>query len=311
MKGKAGTASAITTTVIITLDLLIIFAGIILYLKGIVNFYGLIIPVFALMSSFGPVIALSNLGSGLQNTFAAGNRVLDILEEEPITEDVTGRQQTTFQGASVENLSFTYDKEKILTDLFAEFPENSVIGIKGKSGSGKSTLLKLLMRFWQPDNGAIKISNKDIENINTTDLRNMESYVTQETYLFHDSIANNLRVANPEATDEELKEACKKAAVHDFIETLPQGYDTQVGELGSTLSGGERQRLGLARTFLHKAPLILLDEPTSNLDSLNEAVILKTIDQERQDKTIILVSHRASTMAIADNVYNIENGRLS
>ena len=311
LKGKAGTASAITTTVIITLDLLIIFAGIILYLKGTVNFYGLIIPVFALMSSFGPVIALSNLGSGLQNTFAAGNRVLDILEEEPITEDVTGHQHTTFHGASVENLSFTYDKEKILTDLFAEFPENSVIGIKGKSGSGKSTLLKLLMRFWQPDNGAIRISNRDIENINTTDLRNMESYVTQETYLFHDTIANNLRVANPEATDEELKEACKKAAVHDFIETLPQGYDTQVGELGSTLSGGERQRLGLARTFLHKAPLILLDEPTSNLDSLNEAVILKTIDQERQDKTIILVSHRASTMAIADNVYNIENGRLS
>ena len=317
MKNKAGTSSAVTTTIILLFDLIMIFTGGMLFQAGAVNFYSLIIPVFTLMSSFGPVIALSNLGSGLQNTFAAGNRVLDILEEEPVTKDITRKEHTEYNGGSVENVSFTYGKNKdcqdedILTDVSIKLPENSVVGIKGKSGSGKSTLLKLLMRFWQPESGEIKISGKSLEEINTSDLRDMESYVTQETHLFHDSIANNLRIANPDATDEQLEEACKKAAVNDFIMTLPQGYDTPVGELGSTLSGGERQRLGLARAFLHNAPVLLLDEPTSNLDSLNEAVILKSIYETKENKTVVLVSHRESTMALADKVYNIENGRLS
>ena len=311
MKKKAGTASAVTTTIILFFDLLMIFVGSVLYTYDYVDFYALIIPIFTLMSSFGPVIALSNLGSGLQNTFAAGNRVLDILEEEPITTDIEGKEKCNFHGGNVQNVNFTYDKEQILSNVSINFPENQVIGINGKSGSGKSTLLKLIMRFWKPDSGSINISGKDIEEINTSDLRDMEGYVTQETHLFHDSIANNLRIAKPDATDEEIIEACKKASVHDFIMTLPKGYDTEVGELGSTLSGGERQRLGLARAFLHNAPLLLLDEPTSNLDSLNEAVILKSIDETKKDKTVILVSHRSSTMSLANTVYNIENGRLS
>ena len=311
MKSKGGTASSVTTTIILLLDLVMIFTGAILYSLEYVDFVSLIIPIFTLMSSFGPVIALSNLGSGLQNTFAAGNRVLDILEEEPITKDIEGKDKTTFNGANVHNVSFTYDSEEILHDVSIPLCENQVIGINGKSGSGKSTLLKLIMRFWHLDSGKITISDKDIEDINTTDLRDMESYVTQETHLFHDSINNNLRIAKPDATDEEIVNACKKASVHDFIMTLPNGYDTNVGELGSTLSGGERQRLGLARAFLHESPLLLLDEPTSNLDSLNEKVILKSIDESKKDKTVVLVSHRESTMAIADKVYNIENGRLS
>ena len=139
----------------------------------------------------------------------------------------------------------------------------------------------------------------------------MESFVTQETHLFHDSIASNLRIAKLDATLEELVTACKKASVHDFIMSLPQGYDTQVGELEDTLSGGERQRLGVARAFLHNAPFMLLDEPTSNLDSLNEAVILKALKEEREDRTVVLVSHRASTMRIADQVYSVELGRMS
>ena len=190
-------------------------------------------------------------------------------------------------------------------------PTGKTIGIVGKSGSGKSTLLKLFLRFWQVEQGRVQLSGRSVEAINTKNLRRMQALVTQETHLFRDSIRNNLLIARPDATDAELVEACKKASVHDFIAALPQGYDTPVGELGNTLSGGERQRLGLARAFLHDAPFLLLDEPTSNLDSLNEAVILRALEQEHGNRTVVLVSHRASTMGIADAVYSVENGRVS
>ena len=304
-------SASYTNTVILSLDLCALFCGCVLFVNGQVNFDGLVLPVVALMSSFGPVIALANLGSGLQNTFAAGNRVLDILDETPQTAEICDKPHCDFEGAAVNNVTFSYGDETILKDVSAAFPPNTIVGLNGKSGSGKSTLLKLLMRFWETTEGSIEVSGRNINEVNTRDLRNMQSYVTQETHLFHDSIANNLRIAKPDATQEELVEACKKAAVHDFIMTLPQGYDTNVGELGGTLSGGEKQRLGLARAFLHDAPMVLLDEPTSNLDSLNEAVILKSIDAERANKTVVLVSHRASTMAITDKVYSVEHGRVS
>ena len=198
-----------------------------------------------------------------------------------------------------------------MNDVSLQIPKGKIIGLVGRSGSGKSTLLKLLMRFWDTQAGRVTISDRDIAALNTSDLRIMESFMTQETHLFHDSIKNNLRLAKLDATDEEMIAACKKASVHDFIMTLPQGYDTPVGELGDTLSGGERQRLGLARAFLHDGPFLLLDEPTSNLDSLNETVILKSLSEEREDRTVVLVSHRQSTMRIADEVYHVENGRMS
>ena len=198
-----------------------------------------------------------------------------------------------------------------MNDVSLQIPKGKIIGLVGRSGSGKSTLLKLLMRFWDTQAGRVTISDRDIAALNTSDLRIMESFMTQETHLFHDSIKNNLRLAKLDATDEEMIAACKKASVHDFIMTLPQGYDTPVGELGDTLSGGERQRLGLARAFLHDAPFLLLDEPTSNLDSLNEAVILKSLGEKREDRTVVLVSHRQSTMRIADEVYRVESGRMS
>lgn len=311
MKKTSGRNTAVTNTVILFFDLAMLFTAILLYNSGKVEFDGILIPTIALMSSFGPVIALANLGSTLQNTFAAGNRVLDILEESPVTEEITNQPIVKFNGAKVENVTFSYSDETILSDVSLEIPENKIIGIVGKSGSGKSTLLKLLMRFWNIQMGDIKISGTAIDNINTSDLRNMESFVTQETHLFHDSIKNNLRIAKLDATDEEIENACKKASVHDFITSLPKGYDTEVGELGDTLSGGERQRLGLARAFLHNAPLMLLDEPTSNLDSLNEAVILKSLQSERQNKTVVLVSHRESTMKIANKTYTVEHGRMS
>lgn len=310
MKKITGRNIAVTNTSILLFDLAMLFTAVLLYNTGRIEFDGILIPTIALMSSFGPVIALANLGSTLQNTFAAGNRVLDILEETPVTEEITNQSTVEFNGAEVKNVTFSYGNETILSNVSVDIPENKIIGIVGKSGSGKSTLLKLLMRFWKVQNGDIKISDTSIDSINTSNLRDMESFVTQETHLFHDSIKNNLRIAKLDATDEEIENACKKASVHDFIVSLPDGYDTQVGELGDTLSGGERQRLGLARAFLHNAPLMLLDEPTSNLDSLNEAVILKSLQEERYGKTIVLVSHRESTMKIADNIYTVEHGRM-
>ena len=311
LKEKAARGSATVGSLLMLFDFAMLFLSALLFRRGLVEANGVLIPTIALMSSFGPVVALANLGSTLQYTFAAGNRVLDILEEKPVTEEVSGKTSTRFQGASVKNVSFAYEDQAVLRDFSVEIPKGRILGIVGRSGSGKSTLLKLLMRFWETDQGRVEISGKDVSDINTGDLRDMESFVTQQTHLFKDTILNNLLIAKADATREEVEAACRKASVHDFIMGLPQGYDTQVGELGDTLSGGERQRLGLARAFLHDAPLMLLDEPTSNLDSLNEAVILRSLHQERKDKTVVLVSHRKSTMTIADQVCSVENGRVS
>lgn len=311
MKRTSGRNQAVTNAVILFFDLVMLFVSAILYRNGQVEFIGVLIPTISLISSYGPVVALANLGSTLQNTFAAGNRVLDILDESPVIEEIRGMKDIAFTGASAENVTFAYGEESILDHVSVDIPKGSVVGITGRSGSGKSTLLKLFMRFWEVQNGSVKLSGMAINRINTKNLRDMESFVTQETHLFHDSIRNNLRIAKLGATDKEMEEACKKASVHDFIMSLPQGYDTPVGELGDTLSGGERQRLGLARAFLHDSDILLLDEPTSNLDSLNEAVILKSLREEKENKTVVLVSHRTSTMRIADQTYSVEHGRVS
>lgn len=329
LKKSAGYNGAVTNTVILLSDIAMLFTSACLYQNDMVGFDAVIIPVIALMSSFGPVIALANLGSTLSNTFAAGNRVLDILDESPIVAEVNGKEKIAFSGAAVTNVNFSYENfkpqnsrtepketygsagEEILSNVSLDIPKNHIIGIMGKSGSGKSTLLKLLMRFFPVEEGSITVSGKEIDDVNTSNLRDLESYVTQDTHMFHDSIANNIRIAKLDATMEEIEEACRKASVHDFIMSLPNGYEQAVGELGDTLSGGEKQRIGLARAFLHDAPFMLLDEPTSNLDSLNEAVILKSLTEEREGKTVVLVSHRESTMRVADTVYSVENGRMS
>lgn len=311
MKRMTGRNMAVTNSIILIFDLAMLFCGVALYNSGTIGFDGVLITTIALFSSFGPSVALANLGSTLQNTFAAGNRVLDILDEKPSVAEITGCEHTEFGNVFVSNVSFSYGGETILQNISLTVPANKVVGIVGKSGSGKSTLLKLMMRFWNVIKGDISVKDRSITDINTAELRDMESYVTQKTHLFHDSIKSNLKIAKLDAADEEIITACKKASVHDFIMTLPQGYDTPVGELGDTLSGGERQRIGLARAFLHDAPLMLLDEPTSNLDSLNEAVILRSLGEESKDKTVVLVSHRESTMRIADTVYSVENGRMS
>lgn len=311
LKDYEGNIKAVTDGAILTFSLLMLFVSIYLNSKNIINFEGVLISTISMMSSFGPVTALSNLANNLFHTLASGNRVLDILEEEPIVYEIINKKDISFESLKCENVTFSYDKEEILKDVSLDITKNKIVGIQGKSGSGKSTLLKLLMRFWDVNGGEIKISNQNIKNINTSSLRDMESYVTQSTYLFNDTIKNNIKIAKENATMEEIIEASKKASLHEFIEKLPKGYETNVGELGDSLSGGEKQRIGIARAFLHNGPLILLDEPTSNLDSLNEGIILKSLKEECKDKTVVLVSHRKSTMNITDILYKMKGGRFS
>ena len=302
------------TNLFIMLSSLGMFAlSIHLYQKSLMDFNGVIICTVAMMSSFGPTVALASLSNNLNQTLASGERVLSLLEEKPMVEENDGdyTRNESFAGASINNVSFSYDDELILDDYSIEFKPGKISGIHGASGSGKSTLLKLLMRFYDVDKGNVLIDKEDVKTMPTKKLRDLESYVSQETQLFHDSIANNVGLAKKDATLDEIKEACKKASIHDFIMSLPNGYDTKIAELGDSLSGGEKQRIGIARAFLHDSNLILLDEPTSNLDSLNEGIILKSLKEETKDKTIILVSHRSSTMNVCDVVYRMKEGRLS
>ena len=331
-----------------------------LYGKGEIGFEGILTCTIAMMGSFGPMVALSSLSNNLNQTLASGERVLSLLEETPMVEEIsgnvdirtdsdneisntsivsentdndirnqnnspekekyilrgilTGRAKNSvnaFSGAEAQHVTFAYENETILDDYSLKLEPGKITGIHGASGSGKSTLLKLLMRFWDVNQGSVSVDGEDVRKIPTRHLRDMESYVTQETHLFHDSIANNIAVGSPGASREAIIEAAKKASIHDFIMKLPKGYDTEVGELGDTLSGGEKQRIGIARAFLHDSPLILMDEPTSNLDSLNEGIILKSMREASKKKTVVLVSHRKSTMNIVDTVFEMKNGRIS
>ena len=342
-----GSQRSFTNMVILLASFGMLALTIWLYDKGTMGFEGILTCTIAMMGSFGPVVALSSLSNNLNQTLASGERVLSLLEETPLVEEIPCDVETSgaesmeheFTGAEAENVTFAYkveglegdrqgeparagrcpgaedglgrDNEVILDNYSLKLQPGKITGIHGASGSGKSTILKLLMRFWDVQKGCVSVDGTDVREIPTKHLRDMESYVTQETHLFHDSIANNIAIAKPGAAREEIMEAAKKASIHDFIMTLPKGYDTEVGELGDTLSGGEKQRIGIARAFLHDASMILLDEPTSNLDSLNEGIILKSLKESAEEKTIVLVSHRVSTMNVADVVYEMENGRIS
>ena len=310
---REGAQRSITNTVILLASFGMLFLTLFLYLNHELGFEGIITCTLSMMGSFGPVVVLSSLSNNLNQTLASGERVLSLLEEKPLVEEVEGDKETndSFKGATLNHVTFSYDDETILDDYSLKLEPGTITGIHGVSGSGKSTILKLLMRFWDVNQGSITVNEEKIKQIPTKHLRDMESYVTQETHLFHDSIANNIAIAKKDATREEIMEAAKKASIHDFIMALPKGYDTEVGELGDTLSGGEKQRIGIARAFLHDTPMVLMDEPTSNLDSLNEGIILKSLKESSKQKTIVLVSHRASTMNIAETVYEMKDGRIS
>ena len=305
------TGSAAADAAITAFSLAELLVGVNLHMAGVVDASAVAISAAAMLGSFGPAVALASLGSTLQGTLAAAHRVIDVLEEEPVVEEVSEGDTISFGGAAAKNASFSYGRKRILDNVTVEIPKGSIVGIAGKSGSGKSTLCRLMMRFWDVDRGQISISDQRIDTIRTDNLRDMEALVEQDTYLFHQSIRDNLLIAKPHAIQSELDAACRAASIYDFIMGLPEGYDAEVGELGDTLSGGERQRLGLARAFLHDAPLLILDEPTSNLDSLNEGIILCSLDRQRRKRTVLLVSHRASTMAVADRIFSMDSGRVS
>ena len=312
IKDQEAKVRVYTEVAVSAFNIIMLFTGLILFSLDKIDFSAFLIGVILLMSSYGPVIALSNLSSNLLQTLASGERVLSLLAEEPELKNVESAVDLKdVSRIDVENVSFAYGEEQILSDVSLSVKKGEILGIHGRSGSGKSTLLKLLMRFYDPKSGSIKINGETLPNINTRSLRDNMAYITQQTYIFNETIEENIRLARRDATLEEIMEAAKKASIHDFILSLPEGYQTKMTELGGNLSDGEKQRIGIARAFLHNAPIILLDEPTSNLDSLNEAMILKSLLNVKSEKLIILVSHRQSTMAICDQVIGIENGRMS
>lgn len=305
---RASSATELTVSAVIFAALAV---GIILVSGGALSLGKMIIGVTAVFGSFGPVIAISALPGNLTQTFASGDRVLDLLAEKPAVEPVKNGGTFIFDKLDVKDLSFSYDKEtQVLSDICMHARRGEIIGIVGESGCGKSTFLKLLLRFWQKDSGAICYNGTDIDLTDEASLLDNVTMVSQTTYLFDETIEDNLRIAKPDATQEELEAACRMASVHDFISSLPDGYKTRAGALGDMLSSGEKQRLGLARAFLRGSGLILLDEPTSNVDSINEGIILKALRQQKRSKSIIIVSHRESTMAVADRVYRVEKGQM-
>ena len=312
IKDQEAKVRVYTEIAVSVFNIIILFTGLILFSLDKLDFAGFLVGVILLMSSYGPVIALSNLSSNLLQTLASGERVLSLLAEQPALKDVENAVNLTdVSDIAVENLDFAYGEEQILSGINLQLTKGQILGIHGRSGSGKSTLLKLLMRFYDPQQGQIRINDEPLANINTTSLRDNMAYITQQTYIFNDTIEENIRLAHRSATQEQIIEAAKQASIHDFIMSLPEGYQTKMTELGGNLSDGEKQRIGIARAFLHNAPIILLDEPTSNLDSLNEAIILQSLRNVKADKLIVLVSHRQSTMAICDQVIGIESGRMS
>ena len=312
---RQAAVEGVADAAVLSFALLMLWLALSQVVAGELAFADAFVSTFAFLSSFGPVLAVARLGTSLQATLASGARVLDLLDEEPQTPDVTDGVDVSFSGASTEHVGFSYGAgagaEKILDDVSIEFGAGQMVCVTGRSGSGKSTLLKLLMRFWDASEGVVRVSGEDVRRIRTGSLRDAEGFMTQETALFVGTVGDNLRVAKADATDAELDAACEAAALTELVARLPQGYETPVGELGDTLSGGERQRIALARIFLHDAPFVLLDEPTSNLDALNEAAVMRAIDRRRAGKTVVLVSHRASTCAFADTFYSVEHGRLS
>ena len=312
LKNKIAGATATTEFTVSLMTLVATAVAIALTAAGEITIGKVVIGVVAIFGSFGPVIAISALPGNLTQTFASGDRVLALLKEKPVVERVENGVDFNFDDLRVEDLSFGYeDGNKVLEDICMTAKRGEIVGIVGESGCGKSTLLKLLMRFWSKDGGKILYSGKDIDEINSDSLLDNVTMVSQTTYLFDETIEENLKIAKEDATEEEIVKACRQASVHDFIVDTPDGYKTKAGALGDNLSAGEKQRIGLARAFLRGSGLILLDEPTSNVDSINEGIILKSLAEQKKDKAIILVSHRESTMAVADRVYRIEKGRIT
>lgn len=296
-------------TAIILLNLGIIVLGAYLAQNGKIESVLSIVGFVTLTSSFGSVIALANLPQNLSMSFASGNKILDLLQEQPLVQE--GEKKFDFERVEIKNLSFEYQQKQTLKNINLEIKKGEIVGICGKSGSGKTTILKLLMHFYNPSEGEILYNGIPIQELTHQSLYENVNLFSQETYLFATTIEQNLRIAKPNASEEELIEVCKQASIYEWIISLPQGFQTQITDLQDNLSSGEKQRLGLARVFLRKPKLLLLDEATANIDALNEAIILKAIQQHSSSMGVLLISHRASTLSIAQRVYELNDGVLS
>ena len=312
LKAHEGLVRALADLTIMVAVLSFVIVGSFLIQSGALSMSSYLIAIVIIASSFGPVVALSNLSNNLLQTFACAQRLFDLLDEMPQVEEVPGDGELKNDMIYYNQVDFAYPNRSktILEKAMVTIHKGDKLALIGESGIGKSTFVKLLMRFWDVSGGSLNIDGKNIKTIPTNALRASQTLVSQETYLFDESILDNIRLGNPDATREEVVLAAKKASIHDFIMSLPQGYDSKVGELGSSVSSGEKQRIGLARAFLRKSDLLILDEPTSNLDTLNEAEILKAIKENSNEQTIVLISHRKSTTAICDKVYKLENKKL-
>ncbi|MEG2290973.1 MAG: ABC transporter ATP-binding protein [Clostridium sp.] len=312
IKKHEGTIRALTDLSIMVGILTFVLVGFILYFNSTILFSTMIVVVVIVASSFGPVVALSNLSNNLLHTFACAERIFELLDENPEVNEVSGNEELVALNIKYKDVSFAYKgrSESIFDEINIDIKQGDKVAIVGDSGVGKSTFVKLLMRFFDVGSGGIEINNKNIKTIGTASLRKSQTLVSQETYLFNESIIDNIKIGKLSATKEEVIEAAKKASIHKFIETLPSGYETKVGELGGSVSSGEKQRIGLARAFLSNGDTLILDEPTSNLDTLNEGEILKAIKENCSDKTIVLISHRKSTTAICNRVFNVTKKRL-
>lgn len=273
----------------------------------------IVLSVVLSLSSFGPVLALGNLGNALLTTFSSGRRLYQLVHEEPyVTFEGNSPAVESVDTLAATSLSFHYPntEKKVLGDISFELQQGHSIGISGESGSGKSTLLKLLMRYWDPDKGTITINDLPLSSLKEDALHHLEGVMEQSTFLFEDTIANNISLKRGSVSQENIEEAAKAAAIHDWILSLPEGYETQLSKLSRGISDGERQRIGLARLLVYDAPLVLMDEPTSNLDYVNEQAILAAFKEKLQDKTMVLVSHRSSTLKIAEKQLHLEKGQF-
>ena len=311
IKEKSSLVSSLTNLIVSAVILITAYEGVMFAVSGRTAAANIIVVLVMIFSSFGPVLSLAALPGNLTQTFASGDRILDFMEEKPVVIENEDGEKFDFKNVAVEDLSFSYGDVPVIENANMFIEKGSITGIEGPSGCGKSTLLKLLLRFYDPESGSVKYNGTDLRNINTASLHENVTMVSQDTYLFNDTIFNNLVFARPGASLEEVREACRKASVDDFISSLPDGYDTEAGLLGDSLSAGEKQRIGLARAFLSGAPLILLDEATSNVDAINEGIILKSLKDAAPEHTIVLVSHRETTMSICSKIYHIRNGRLA
>lgn len=312
IKHHEGIIRAITDLMIMLAILSFTWIGFTLFSNGTITLATMIVALVIVASSFGPVVALSNLSNNLVHTFACAERIFDLLDETPQVEEMQDGLEIQGEEIQYNSVDFSYPnrKEKVLSNSSIKINKGDKVALIGESGIGKSTFIKLMMRFWDVSSGEILINKENIKSINTKSLRESQILVSQETYLFNETIEENIKIGNTNATKEEVVKAAKKASIDEFINSLPKGYDTRVGELGGRLSTGEKQRIGLARAFISTGSILLLDEPTSNLDTLNEGEILKSIKDHCQDKTVVLISHRKSTTAVCNKVLRLVGGEI-